>query len=286
MLWREVYPAEEMNADRQARRVARLLERGGRAWILRCKSSVAGFASVTPTPGLVGLYELEGFIAPGLRRQGLGRQLFQSVVSDLAGSAARQLYCTLVSRNSADSPDSPAAGFLSALGFYDEHEERYLTLDALENLPPVRLGDGFRLRTYGRAKAVSRFRRLYEAAFSGLSWYQPYESDGEVAADLADAGDLLFLEYGRQSAGFLWLRWPEVDVAEIEPVGLLPGYRAQGLGRQLMLAGLHQAVTQGAQAVNVGVWRQNEAAIGLYEWLGFRETNRKLFVAYDLAPEG
>ncbi|HSG14792.1 MAG TPA: GNAT family N-acetyltransferase, partial [Anaerolineae bacterium] len=107
MLWREVYPAEEMNADRQARRVARLLERGGRAWILRCKSSVAGFASVTPTPGLVGLYELEGFIAPGLRRQGLGRQLFQSVVSDLAGSAARQLYCTLVSRNSADSPDSP-----------------------------------------------------------------------------------------------------------------------------------------------------------------------------------
>ncbi|UCG25049.1 MAG: GNAT family N-acetyltransferase [Chloroflexota bacterium] len=279
MIWNEVYPAEQLDAGRQVKRVARLRERGGRSWILRCKSSVAGYASVAPTPGLAGLYELDGFIRPGWRRRGLGRHLLQTVVGDLVGGDARQLYYAL------NSPDSAAARFLSASGFYAEHEERYLTLDALEDLPPIRLGDGYGLRTYERAQAITCFRGLYDASFSGLPWYQPYESDGEIAADLADAGDLLFLEHGRRSVGFMWLRWTELELAEIEPVGLLSGYRGQGHGRQLMLAGLHLAVAQGARAVNVGVWRQNEAAIGLYRRLGFRETNRKLFLAYDLAPE-
>jgi mycothiol synthase len=279
MIWNAVYPAEQTDTDGLVRIVARLLERGGRAWILRCETSVAGYASIRPTPGLAGLYELDGFIDPGLRRQGLGGYLLQTVVGDLVGSEARQLYCSLASQ------DSPAARFLAASGFYAEHEERYLTLDALEDLPPTSLGEDYGLRTYERAETIPCFRRLYDTSFYGLPWYQPYESDSEIAADLADAGDLLFLEYGRQLVGFLWLRWPELGVAEIEPVGLIPAYRNQGLGRQLMLAGLHQAVAQGARAVNVGVWRRNEAAVGLYTRLGFRETDRRLFMAYDLASE-
>ena len=192
----------------------------------------------------------------------------------------RQLYHPL------SSTESPAARFLTALGFYAEHEEQVLALDALEKLPPARITLGYALRTLARGEAIDRFRRHYDMVFAGLPWYQPYDSDQEVAADLASAGDLLFLDHGRQAIGFLWLRWPDLDVAEIEPVGVLPQYQGRGFGRQIMLAGLNMAAQQGGRKVMVGVWSQNAAALALYERLGFRETTRKLFVAYDLTlPE-
>ena len=188
MLWRQIYPGQRTDAYRLVAKVARLREGGGRAWILRCGASVAGYASVAPTPGLEGVYELGGFVDPRRRRQGLGKHLLYTVIDDLDGGDARQLYCPLASR------DSPAAQFLLASGFYLEHVERYLILDAFDHLPPVRLGEGYGLKAYERAEAITSFRRLYDASFSGSPWYQPYETDGEVVADLTDGDDLLFLE--------------------------------------------------------------------------------------------
>jgi mycothiol synthase len=268
---------DRITAARFAKNLGRLLEQGGRAWIVRCQKSVAGYASILPAPGLPGLYELDGFIAPSFQRQGLATFLLGALLNDLTGSDVRQLYHPL------SSTETPAAHFLAASGFYREHEELVLTLDDLRILPPAQIGKGYALRTLARDEAISRFRRLYELAFAGLPWYQPYESDQEVAAELADAGDLLFLDHGRQAIGFLWLRWPKLDVAEIEPVGVLPGYRGRGFGRQIMLAGLNLAAQQSARKATVGVWTQNAAALALYERLGFHEATRKLFVAYDLA---
>lgn len=273
-----IYPDEQVKVERFTQDVSELLERGGRAWILCQEKRIVGFGSITPTPGLPGLYQVDGFIAPTLQRQGLAKCLLRSMIDDLAGGDAAQLYYPL------SLPDSPAAQFFAAQGFYLEHEEQILILDALDELPQARLDDGFDIRTLARLEAISRFRRLYENCFAGLPWYQPYESDQEVAAELADAGDLLFLYDDQRPIGFLWLRWPDLVVAEIEPIGLLPQYQARGLGRQLMLAGLNQAARSGARAVTVGAWRQNTAAIDLYERLGFRKTRRRSFVAYDLRP--
>jgi len=266
-----------MTARGFARNIERLIQRGGRLWILRRADRIAGFGAIAPTPGLPGLYFVDGFIARAHRRLGLASHLLRTMIDDLAGGEVLRIYHSL------SSSDSSAAHFFAAQGFHKEHEELLLRLDSLADLPPARLESGFACRALPRTQAIARFRQLYDASFSGQPWYQPYETERDVAVELAEADDLLFLFHGKEPVGFLWLRWPDLDVAEIEPVGVLPAYRGRGLGRQLVLAGLNRAAESGARSATVGVWQENAAAIHLYRALGFREIGRTLFVAYDLA---
>jgi mycothiol synthase len=254
----------------------RLVSGGGRAWVVRRGQSLAGYASVMPVPGLPGLYELDGFIAPAQRRQGVASAFLQTIIERLAGSDVSQLSYPV------SSTETPAARFLLKNGFCAEHEEQLLVLDELSALPAVDPGPGLSLSTLACSQAIAHFRRLYEASFAGLAWFQPYEDDQEVARELADAGDLLFLADGDQPIGFLWLRWPDVQLAEIEPVGLLPAYRGRGLGRWLVVAGLRQAAQQGAGRVQTGLWRTNAVAWKLYRQLGFRPAGTTIYLAYDL----
>lgn len=272
----ELVPGDQATAERVMNDLDRLVRSGGRAWIARRRQMVAGFASIMPAPGLPRLYELEGFIGPAYRRQGLGSKLLQAIVKQLAGSAVKQIFYA------APSSESPAAWFLLKNGFFVEHEEQLMVLDDLTALPEAVFDNGFSLTTFAQPQAIAHFRRLYEASFRGLAWYQPYEEDREVAQELADGGDLLFLADGGRPVGFLWLRWPDLASAEIEPVGLLPGYRGRGLGRLLMQAGLRRAASQGADRVVVSAWRANAAALALYAGLGFRAVNSNVYLAYDL----
>jgi mycothiol synthase len=272
----ELYPHDRATAAQLVNDVEELTSGGGRAWIMRCESKVTGYASLAPTPGLPGLYELDGFVALDYQRQGLASLLFRTMAKQLTNSAVKQVFHAVASTNSV------AAQFLTKNGFYIEHEEQYLLLELFESLPAVHLEETFLLQTYGQCKAISLFRRLYEAAFAGQAWYQPYESDREVARDLSDADNLLFLTDQGRPVGFLWLRWPDQRLVEIEPVGLLPSYRGRGLGQELMLSGLAYATQQGAEQARVGVWRQNRSALSLYQRLGFRVTGKSLFLAYDV----
>jgi mycothiol synthase len=273
---REVDPDDAGIVNRSMTDMDRLVSRGGRAWILRRGRELAGFASVMPAPGLPGLYELEGFIAPASRRQGLGSKLLAVVISQLNHSGAQQLSYPVSTLS------SPAGRFLIENGFYDEHVEDILVLDDLASLPTLELDDGFALLTLDRGATISHFRRLYQAAFADQAWYQPYESDQEVGQELVDPEDILFLAERDRPVGFLWLRWPALQTAEIEPLGLLPSYWGQGLGRQLMVAGLHQAARQGANQVQVAAWRANKVALTLYQRLGFRLYQQRHYLAYDL----
>jgi ribosomal protein S18 acetylase RimI-like enzyme len=54
------------------------------------------------------------------------------------------------------------------------------------------------------------------------------------------------------------------------------------LGRSLLLAALHYLMQRGARRVHLGVWRDNAAAIRLYESVGFDRHGRRFYLAYDL----
>ena len=78
------------------------------------------------------------------------------------------------------------------------------------------------------------------------------------------------------------MHWPELDQVEIEPLGILPEYRRQGLGRSLMIAALEKMAERGAIQVSVGVWLENKAAIRFYERLGFMPDQTVTYLAYNL----
>ncbi len=52
-------------------------------------------------------------------------------------------------------------------------------------------------------------------------------------------------------------------------MGLLPGYRERGIGRELMAAALDASRARGLEKVELGVFADNERARRLYERMGF-----------------
>lgn len=58
-------------------------------------------------------------------------------------------------------------------------------------------------------------------------------------------------------------------------MGLLPGYRGKGLGRQLVEATIQQARQLGLEKIELSVYATNLPAIALYRSMGFVEEGRK-----------
>ena len=58
-------------------------------------------------------------------------------------------------------------------------------------------------------------------------------------------------------------------------MGIVDGFRRQGIGTALMEAAMDWSVAQGADRMRLDVFPHNDAAIALYRKLGFVETDRQ-----------
>lgn len=141
--------------------------------------------------------------------------------------------------------------------------------------PPV-LPDGFRFRTADevgpraavRAHVDAWAPSTYTAAsYEGVRRTPPYRGDLHVLVEAPD---------GTMAAStIMWL--DEVNrTAEFEPVGTHPAYRRRGLGRAMLLHGMHLARAAGATHVTVACLGApgHPAARGLYYSVGFRMFSR------------
>ncbi len=249
----------------------------GLAWVIG-EPPLFGYAMVTPVPGLPGVGDLAGCIAPERQRQGLGSELLRFVLAALRGGDYRQI------AHAVTDLDGPAASFLRAHEFFVEHEEWVMELNDLSGLPDGPDDARVRLQAYPRATAVPLFCRLYEESFSGLPWNQPF-SQAEVAATLNDAGNMHFLMLNGEAVGFAWSAVHLDGKGVIEPLGILPAYQGQGYGRVLLQMVLRELASRGAKKVEIGAWRDNQAAIHLYESLGLRRRKTVTYLAFNLNQE-
>ncbi|MDB9312031.1 ribosomal protein S18-alanine N-acetyltransferase [Spirulina sp. CS-785/01] len=69
--------------------------------------------------------------------------------------------------------------------------------------------------------------------------------------------------------------WAIVEEAHITLLAIHPDYHRQGLGQFLLLALLEKAVQRGLERATLEVRVSNEAAIALYQKLGFRIAGRR-----------
>lgn len=228
-----------------------------------------GWTAVYTIPGLNNIYAIDGFVQPDKRRRGAGSQLLHHLAGVMADGQLSYAVETV---------DSIAAHFFRANSFYVEHEEWGLVYDgklqqlgnetAKIQLPPT------------RTAAIQQFIQLYDAIFAPHRWYQPFTAE-EVEQLLADTTDLHFLIEDGQAIGFAWLRM-EGDVGEIEPIGVLPTHQGRGNGRFLLQYAISQLQERGAKQVKIGVWRENETAVLLYQSVGFRHRETLTYYALDL----
>ncbi len=252
------------------------LESGGRAWVAARGRRLAGYALIDPLPGLPGVYDLSGGIVPARRRQGLGAQLLRHVQDAGRELGVGRLSCRV------ERLEDETAIFLLRRGFVVEHEECLLELSDLDDLPLVAAEPWGELTILEPEQAVATFCRVYDAAFAGQPWSQPYTAL-EVAGALTDPDDLLFLMAGGEAIGVVWHELLPNGRGRIEPIGIVPEYQGRGQGRRLLIEALHRLRRRGANPIEIGLWRRNAVAMNLYKSLGFSEEQNWYYLACDLA---
>ncbi|MGY6019870.1 GNAT family N-acetyltransferase [Streptomyces spinosirectus] len=151
-----------------------------------------------------------------------------------------------------------------------------LNVRELDDLERPVLPDGFCFRTADETGPRAAVQAHVDAwapsaytaeSYEGVRRTPPYRGDLHVLVEAPD---------GTMAAStIMWL--DEVNrTAEFEPVGTHPDYRRRGLGRALLLHGMHLARAAGARHMTVaclGAPAHPEAR-GLYYSVGFREFTR------------
>jgi ribosomal protein S18 acetylase RimI-like enzyme len=277
----ETYNASFSRSTKNIRELASCLL--GAKWpesqvrVITIGSEPVGYAKAMCVPGLDQHYELRGCINPRFRHQGLGSSLLASVMKELQDSGVKKI--TYVVNTEPD----PGSAFLLKRGFSIEHQEWIMELVDFSILSEkAALPGNFSLSSYPVSEAISIFRELYEQTFKELPWYQPYESEEQVAEELVDPEDILFLRHFQEDVGFCWLRQRNREIGEIEPIGLVKRLRRKGLGKGLLREGVLRLQLRGVSRVQIGVWRDNVAGIKLYREVGFRRVQTITHLGIEL----
>jgi ribosomal protein S18 acetylase RimI-like enzyme len=246
------------------------------AWVLDLADRAIGCARVDETPGMEGAFDLHGFIAVAEQRKGYGTILLNFITDLLKTRGARRLYHATVSQQSA------ANMFLTAREFHVEHIEIFMELlQTGLHQSDVELSSEYSVNRYRKHEAISHFLGLYDDCFYGLPWYQPYDL-AEVASQLLNPADLLFLQKLEEPIGFCWIHYDRPGEGEIEPIGLLPQFQGRGLGAVLLKSGLNRLRAMGVYRVKIGAWEANQSAINLYRKIGFQNIMTKTYLSIDL----
>lgn len=162
---------------------------------------------------------------------------------------------------------------LGDTGFWTQLNTRDLT-----DLEEPALPDGFRFRTADEAGPQAAVQAHVDAwapstysaeGYEGVRQTPPYRGDLHVLVEAPDAT--------MAASTIMWL--DEVNkLVEFEPVGTHPNYRRLGLGRAMMLHGMHLAREAGADHATVvclGAPGHTKAR-GLYYSVGFQYFSRDI----------
>ena len=227
-------------------------------------------------------------VRPGDRRAGVGRALVDELLA-----LSREADPDGSMRLWAHGEDTGAQALATSMGFERTRVLWQMRRSLLASLPPVELPPDVTLRTFLPGIDDDAWLRLNAAAFAALP-----DQGGWTSADLDrrmsegwfdPTGFLLAEAPGGALAGFHWTKVhgahhhhdadvPDHDhghdhaheaIGEVYVIGVDPAKRGTGLGRALLLAGLHHLRSRGLTQAMLYVDADNARAIRLYEELGF-----------------
>lgn len=252
------------------------LQHGGdsavRHVLARAGDALVGYAQVDPTDPVAGS-SAELVVDPPSRRRGIGRQLVATALT-VSPDGRLRLWAH---------GDHPAAGRLA-------HEfglDRVRTLWQLRRplgdpLPDAPLPHGVTVRTFRPGQDDDAWVALNAAAFAGHPeqgrWTVEDLRHRTVEGWFDPAGFFLAERDGRL-VGFHWTKvhgggsdsgHGHPPIGEVYVVGVGPSERGTGLGRALTVIGLEHLRGLGLVDVLLYVDADNEAALRLYEGLGFQ----------------
>ena len=182
--------------------------------------------------------------------------------------------------------DLEAAGFASQADVGEDSWSKVLLCRSVD-LPVLgySLPAGFTIRPLAGEREVAAYVQLHQAVFGSrnmtVAWRARTLRRPEYQPDL----DLVAVAPAGRLAAFCvcWLdgRLAEGPGGQIEPLGVHQDFRNLGLGQSILSEGLRRLSLGGARTVWVETDQDRNAALGLYERMGFRPRREILVYRKD-----
>lgn len=243
----------------------------------RREGHIVGAAHVSHAPGH---WQLEFVVHPRHRHAGVERGLLERAAAEISSDGGGEV--VLWSHD----PDDTTVAMIERLGFAPQREllrmECALPLDVAPAWP-----DGISTRPFRPGDDDADWLALNNLAFADHpeqgAWSQ-HTLDERMRQEWFDPGGFIVAEDDHGMAGSCWTKLHDDEQAgEIYVIGVHPDRQGTGLGRALVVEGLSSIAERGMPTGILYVDASNDAAVGLYESLGFTtaRTNRAFSADLD-----
>ncbi len=262
--------------------LARLLDRDG------SEGPIIGDADFEHKPGEEQAFS--GFsVHRDYRRRGIGTRLYRQIEQQAAEQPLARLY------SGGAKTHTLKQEFLARRGFEFDRYFWRMRLPADKNVPAPQLPEGYTVRTFVPEQDLEVFMNVRNVSFAEHFGSTPYtvETATYVTQQEMFQPEGLFLAFkDGEIAGYCWAAISaeenarrKVSVGWIEHLGTVPGQRGVGLGRALLLIGVHH-LRQSVSVVELGMEGKNATALRLYESVGFYQESAWANMVKPLKPEG
>lgn len=261
-------PGMPKKAEQWEAYLAEINRLGGISLVLESSGRLVGFITTPPVPGLPNYNSITGAVLPEFQRQGLGSELLRTALRQLKFSRGGPR--RVVARFNQD--DDGLIAFFESNGFRLQHRDLHMRLENLDHIPPIEIPPGLWRRPFKRDFDEELFAHYHTLAFSDQPRFQPYSVEDVKAEQSATFQDddifLLETEQG-EPVGFVWAILHGESV-QIEPLGVSPKWRGNGLGRLLLYLGLQHGRERGATCAELWTGEDNVVSLNLYRQIGFK----------------
>lgn len=263
-------------------------------YVADVQGALAGYAHLDATDAVQGP-SIELAVHPRFRRMGVGRALVQAIMADNPGRM----------RLWAHGESTGAAELARALGFTQARVLLQMRRSLGEPLPASPMPEGTVLRTFLPGLDDHAWLALNARAFAGHP-EQGHWTMADLHARMAEpwfsATGFLIAEETATGAmvGFHWTKvhgdhpdgegsghhdhereHEHDEIGEVYVVGIDPSWEGRGLGRALTVAGLVHLRSLGLEQAMLYVDATNEPAIGLYQGLGFTQSDTDVLYRHE-----
>lgn len=224
-----------------------------------------------------------GGVVEASRGRGIGRRLLLTAIDHAASLEVSVLHVQV------SDEDNPAAALLKSESF--EPVKRYWQMQWRDGtLPPLRLADGYSLRSFRLGKDEATLTEVQNAAFHDNWGFCPNTIEEIAARVRLDQPDgILFVMDGNRTVGYNWTIKSHSSAAPIGWIamtGVHPDYRGQGLGKAIVVAGVRHLKCEGSKVVELEVDSDNAPARDLYTSLGFERVRETVWYEKRLGADG
>jgi len=203
--------------------------------------------------------EVSVLVEPSHRRQGIAKQLLQTVMPLLI---AKQMNTLIFS-----TPEAVNDGWLSELGFKYHHSEYQMQRQSYE---PILITKQTLIVRKATEKDIPALCHIDEHCFP--------EEDEDMPARfniLLNENNYTILLASHQGKGVAkaHIRWQADGSAILSDIAVLPKHQRQGLGSELLSYCINHALSLGTTKLILDVETTNENALNLYTRHGFKTIN-------------